>query len=60
MQDNKFKQYGKFDLLKCKVDINEKRAKVISECPEQAQICARYLYLEGFVNDEDNIEYREK
>jgi hypothetical protein len=53
---NKFKIYGKFKMLECIVDISEEGTKVISTCQDKAQKCAKYLYGEGFVDDDENIE----
>jgi hypothetical protein len=54
--DAVFKQYGKFQIHGCLVEIREEASVVYYECQTRAKICAQYLFDEGFVDEDENIE----
>jgi hypothetical protein len=60
MDLEKFKIYGKFKMLECIVDITKNSVKVISTCQTKAQLCAKYLYEEGFVDADQDIEFEQR
>jgi hypothetical protein len=57
--DQKFKKYGKFKIFECIVEINENCATISSNDQSKAQICAKYLFNEGFVDSDQMIEFKE-
>jgi hypothetical protein len=57
---DQFKLFGRFVLHGCLVDITRKETVLTSPCQEEAQRCAKYLYAEGFVDEDDVIRFEHK